>query len=409
MVDLINELVAKKIAPGAVMLIEQKGKTVFMHSAGHASVEAGRSMNADTLVRIFSMTKPMTSLAAMKLVEEGQIKLDDPIANYLPEFAHTKVWDSESVGLATKELARPITVADLLRHTAGFTYQSKHHGPIQRQYFEKGVPASPSIEPTSPEGTESAASSAELAVRIASIPLLNQPGERFTYGNATDVLGRLVEVVYGKSLGAVFEEEIYTPLNMTDTSFQFPVGEEARFSTGYFSQPQLPPSASFLGQHQVEKLGEGKLAPLDPASNSIFAKDQPIEFGGAGLISTAKDYLKFTSAMRAAATGEDTGLIGQDLVALMRTNQLGKEAISASPSFDGLGFGFGFAVRTAPTTTSPTFPQCGFFWGGAASTFFWIDPQGQTSGVMMTQVIGGDVRQYYLALLEALYSDQQPD
>ncbi|MFT5691972.1 MAG: CubicO group peptidase (beta-lactamase class C family) [Oceanicoccus sp.] len=402
--NILTEMVEKNIAPGAVMLIEHKGKLVFSHTVGMADIERARPMTSDALFRIYSMTKPLTSVVAMRMVEQGKLKLDDPISKYIPSFASARVWAGDDAGEETEPLERPILVADLLRHTAGFTYLNPG-SPIGRLYMAKGILGGPGAGTPLKYGVKPVTSLQMLADRIAETPLLNQPGSKFTYGNAVDVLGRVMEIASGQTLGDLIRNEVTVPLGMKDTSFAIPAGTQSRLTNNYAARPQVSNGPKDGSTLNYKELNVGKLGLADDAQNSVF-QNKTIEFGGAGLLSTAQDYLRFTTEIRRAANGHPSELVNANSIQQMRTDQLDAKARANSPELSRVGFGFGFAVRTAPTQEDPVYPKCGISWGGAASTQFWIDPANEVSGVLMTQVFGGNVKSYWMAALKSIYANK---
>jgi CubicO group peptidase (beta-lactamase class C family) len=402
LIKLMNQMVEKKIAPGVVMMVEQRGRPVIAIKTGFADAEAKAPMREDTLFRVYSMTKPLTSVAAMQLIEAGRLSLADPVSKYIPEFRTTRVAATDG---KLEALARPITVRDLMTHTAGMTYASAATDPVHSAYRKLGIPAGPGVDTLPADGSAPVRTTEELARRLALAPVLNQPGSRFTYGNASDVLGRVVEVAGGVRLRDVIAARITGPLGMSDSAFAVKPGDVARLSAAYVSpSQQAGKSEATLQTIDVATLGNGRLMRVDGGNTSIYLRASEIDYGGAGMISSAPDYLRFTQMLRQRGSLEGKRVLQAPSVDAMRLDQLAPEARSGSPMLGGLGFGYGFAVRLAPTADTPVFPRCGYFWGGAASTYFWVDPAGQTSGVMMTQVFGGDVRPYWLAAMRIIYA-----
>lgn len=400
---LADDMIAKHIAPGAVLMVEHRGKTILSHVTGLADKEHKKPMAADALFRIYSMTKPVTSVAIMQLVEQGKISLDDPAHEYLPALQNMDVWVGDTESVDTEPLDRPILIRDLLRHTAGIVYRGGKGNPVRDLYNSKGVPAGPGVDSAPADGSERVTSLPGLVERISKIPLLHQPGAAFTYGNSTDLLGRIVEIVSDKSLSDYFRSEIFQPLKMDDTGFQISSDQVGRMTSAYFSPAQSPEGQPVLGGLDVTNLKPATLSRVDDGQASIYAKTPDIQFGGAGLVSSAADYLRFTRAIRQGGTLDGNRIIGTDSVREMIRDQLPDAARDDASYIDRLGFGYGFAVRTAATSEEPVFPRCAAFWGGAASTYFWIDTASETSGVLMTQVFSGDVRSYWLAMMENLY------
>ncbi len=399
---LLNDMIAKGIAPGAVLMVEHKGRLIFSHAVGHADREDARPMNVDALFRLYSMTKPITSLAALRLASKGKIALDHSVSRYIPEFAGART--------KSRPLTREVTLHDLLTHQAGIVYRTDLENPAAEEYRRRGIPAGPGVD-AAPESSDPPVESLrQLAERIATTPLAEQPGKAFIYGNATDVLGRVIEVATGKSLSAALKELVLDPLGMSETAFTVPDTLAGRLTSAYAAPSQFPATTApgVLSRVPVQKLVPAKPAKIDDDATSIFLKKPKIEFGGAGLVGTAADYLRFTRAVRLQADGAEPRLVPTHWARAMTANQLSESARADAMMLDGLGFGYGLAVRTAPTGQPPIFPRCAYFWGGAASTYFWVDPLSQSSGVLMTQVFGGDVKSYWLAMIERLYARKKP-
>lgn len=400
--EVVRKLVEQGVAPGAVLQIEHGGKTVIDFSYGLADRETKAPMRSDALFRLYSMSKPVTSLAIMQLVAQHRIGIDDPVAKYIPEFANAQVHRAEG---ATDPLLRPITIRDLLRHTAGLTYRDGM-SPVSKLYTARGIPAGPGVNKAPTDGSAPVGDLATLVHRVAGTPLVSQPGAAWTYGNSIDVLGRVLEVVTGKPLSAVLQEQVLRPAGMTETAFQVTPQLAPRLTSAYIALTPKKAEEGVLTSVDINTLRNPMLIVADPAAKSIFLAKPPIEYGGAGLAGTAGDYLRFTRMLRQRGTIDGRRLAPAWAIDQMRSNQIAPEARSDAAMLGGLGFGLGFATRMAPTRQTPAFPQCGYFWGGAASTFFWIDPAGKTSGVLMTQVFGGDASSFWLAIMRELYGAQ---
>jgi CubicO group peptidase (beta-lactamase class C family) len=401
--SLMRQMIEKRIAPGAVLVIEQRGRVVTSIVDGHADAERQEPMAADSLFRIYSMTKPLTAVAALQLVDQGRLRLDDPVGRFIPEMNSLRAWVGSGEVTATEPLKRPLTVRDLLTHSAGFGYQGDQAHPVLRLYGTKGIGAGPGVGGTPTDGSAPATGLAEFTRKLATLPLLHQPGVQFTYGNASDVLGRVVEVAAGQPLAALMNAAIFRPLGMTSTSFGIPAGQEGKLTSAYLAKSHAAPAAGVFDVPDIEDLPTGALSRIDDGRASIFAQKDRIDYGGAGLISTADDYLRFTRMLRERGGADGKRLISEQLAEAMMSNQLEPQARLGAKMLDQASFGFGIGVRTAPTRASPAFPQCSAFWGGAGSTFFWVDRAGETSGVLMTQVFGGDVKSYWLAMMKELY------
>jgi CubicO group peptidase (beta-lactamase class C family) len=352
--------------PGWLAVVSRHGRIVHVGSGGHRDVEAGLPVEADTLWRIFSMTKPITSVAAMILAEEGLLELDDPISQWLPEFASPRVYvKGSALKPLTEPATGPIRVWHLLTHTAGLTYGFHHGHPVDAIYRAAG------FEWGTPPGADLAACSEQWAA----LPLLFQPGAEWNYSIATDVLGRLVEVVSGQSLDEFFQSRIFGPLGMTDTGFS--TSDTDRLAAMY-----LPDAAS---GGIVRNEAFGALGKSRPACLS----------GGGGLVSSAGDYHRFTQMLLNGGALDDVRLLSPRTVSLMASNHLpghvdleayGRPLFAEMP-FDGHGFGLGFSVLEDPVKAR-TFSSAGeFAWGGAASTAFWVDPAEEVTVGFYTQLL----------------------
>jgi CubicO group peptidase (beta-lactamase class C family) len=299
-------------------------------------------------------------------------------------------------------------VRDLLRHTAGIPYRGGANA-VEKMYVKRGIDngGGPVVLPE--DGSEPVTTLSELARRIAGTPLLDQPGQRFRYGNATDVLGRVVEVASGQSLGGFLSERIFQPLGMRDTAFQVPAQAVDRLSAAYYAKSSTPGGDRVLRQADTASLKSTGASLAEDPSKSVFAKPRAIAFGGAGLVSTAADYQRFLQLLRDGGSVDGKRLVSAASIAEMVRNQLPPAALEGSAlAAQGLGFGLGVAVVTNPSLAPAPLPAGSYFWGGAASTYFWVDPSRRLTGVVMTQVFGGDVGPFYLDILRALYGPQQP-
>ena len=346
--------------PCAQLQVMRDGQLVHQSVLGKASLETGAAMTEDTLVRIYSMTKPITSVAFMMLVEEGKVALDDPVHRFIPEWRDLGVYVAGLPGaFQTRRTDSPMRMIDLLRHTSGLTYAGRARGPVADQIRAAQLGNRNETNQT-------------FVDKLSRTPLMFSPGNRWEYGVSTDVLGRLVEVISGKPLGEFLEERIFKPLGMLDTSFHVSDDKAWRFAGCYLMNP------------------EGKLAPVPGRS---FREPAVTPSGGGGLVSTASDYMRFCEAMRRGGVLGDVRLLGPKTVALMRSNHLpgGRDLSDISISmfseaiYQGVGFGLGFAMTTNVAKTQIAGSMGEFWWGGAASTAFWIDPVEDISVVFLTQ------------------------
>jgi CubicO group peptidase (beta-lactamase class C family) len=353
--------------PGWSMALARAGRIVYTAASGLRDVESGLPVERDTLWRIFSMSKPITSVAAMMLWEEGRFELKDPIARFLPEFAEPRVFDGGAMAkVATVPAVEPIRMWHLLTHTSGLTYGFHHHGAVDELYRAAGH------EWGTPPGLDLAACCAQWA----ELPLLFQPGSEWNYGVSTDVLGRVVEVISGQPLDEFLAARVLGPLGMTDTAFSAPEPAHGRLAALYVPHP------------------ETGLATRSPASEQA---QQPPDMlsGGGGLISTAGDYARFTRMLLGGGELDGVRLLGPRTLRLMTSNQLPGRAdleaygrpLFAETTFDGVGFGLGFSVVEDPVAARYTSSRGEFGWGGAASTAFWVDPEERMEVLFFTQLL----------------------
>lgn len=351
--------------PGTLLRVLHKGEAVYQCVAGQADVAKGRALADDTIFRIYSMTKPITSIALMMLVEEGKLQIDDPVHRYIPGWKDLRVYEGGTLkmGWRTRAPARPMLVIDLLRHTAGLTYGFQLNTNVDAAYRRLGIGE---IE----KGDMTLERMIEL---LGTLPLEFSPGEAWNYSVATDVVGWLVQVISGQPFEDFLAQRIFRPLGMVDTGFHVRDGQAHRLATCYQPNPR------------------GGISVQDQAETSSFLKPPSFVSGGGGLVSTAADYLKFAEALR---TGRPR-LVGRKTLELMTANhlpgdktlpQVSRSAFSEA-AYDGVGFGLGFATTTASHKTMVASSNGDYFWGGAASTFFWVDPAEELTVLFLTQLI----------------------
>ena len=348
--------------PGVSMLIARGGKVGYRRDLGALRAD-GPPLPGDTIFRIYSMTKPIVSVALMMLVEEGRLFISDPLAKFVPEFANAKVGVEKDGKLELVAAERPITVQDLLRHTSGLTYAFTGVSAVQRLYAKARLGA--------PDLTN-----AQLVAALAKLPLIDQPGTSWDYGHSTDVVGRIIEIVSGQSLGAFLQERILTPLGMSDTAFFVPPDKQDRVAKPFAKDPDT---------------GE-----------TVTLTETNFESGGGGLWSTMDDYERFAQMLYLGGALGNTRLLGRKTLEFMTADHLGPH-VRIGTAFllaPGYGFGLGFAVRRevglAPTPGTPG----EFFWGGIAGTAFWIAPKEELIAMMMIQAPGQ--RDYYRQLFRIL-------
>lgn len=370
---------------GWQIVVTRRGETVHASTHGMRDREAGLPVEPDTLWRIYSMTKPLTSVAAMQLWEQGRFELNDEVSRYIPAFADVRVYDRGSSQLPwTVPAAEPVRIWHLLTHTAGLTYGFMHTHVADAVYRARGY------EWGVPPGTDLATA----CDAWAGMPLLFQPGSRWGYSVATDVLGRLVEVLSGQPLDAYFAEHVTGPLGMVDTCFWVEPERADRLAALYSPSP-----------------ADGTAVRLDAFGAAALTAPTFLS-GGGGLVSTAADYSRFTQLLLGGGEAGGTRLLGSRTMAFMVQNHLpgGLDlgALStggfAETTFDGVGFGLGFATvldpRPAKTLASPG----EFFWGGAASTAFWVDPAEEITALLMTQLLPSSTHPLRPQLRQLVYS-----
>ncbi|MCB0140300.1 MAG: beta-lactamase family protein [Caldilineaceae bacterium] len=344
---------------GIISLVARRGHLIHFEKVGMAHIDANQPMQDDTIFRIYSMTKPITSVAVLMLMEEGSIRLSDPVANYLPEFKDVRVLDPSGIdGARLVEPRRPMTIRHLLTHTAGLSYGFDENFYIDRLYGKHVW----QVLEEEPDTTL-----AQWIGEIANLPLAYHPGEHFRYSVATDVLGYLVQVVSGQPFAQFLQQRIFDPLGMEDTFFTVPTDKLDRFAANY-------------GHDE-----NGSLTVIDEPRESQFAKSTVRPSGGGGLLSTTGDYLRFAQMLLNQGALDGERLLGRKSVELMRANHLPDGVFVDNDPSTGLGFGLGVSVQLALGKLQTLGSQGNYGWGGAANTNFWIDPQEELLGILMLQ------------------------
>ncbi len=333
----VEEILAQKKVAGVQVLVQHKGETVYNQAFGYRDIESKSSLQTDSLYRFYSMTKPITSVAVMMLVEEGKIDLQAPVSKYLPELKGLMIHKAKRKGTQT------VTVHQLLTHTSGMTYGFFGNTPVDKMYRR--------VQPLY------SSSNSEMMTKLAPLPLLHEPGTQWHYSIATDVLGALVERVSGQSLGAFFQERIFTPLEMVDTTFQLRPDQVDRFTTSYTK----------------------RLKVVDSYNQSTFALPNRMESGGGGLLSTGEDYLHFCQMLLNLGEWSGKRLLKAETVVQMTQNQLPEGVLA----YGWFGFGDGFQVQLQDWGSKGHVGEYG--WGGAASTHFWISPTDDLIVIALSQ------------------------
>ncbi len=380
----LSDEIAQGKLPGAVVAVARRGKLVYLEAFGSLDKQTGKPMSKDAIFRVYSMTKPWTSVAAMMLVEEGRLQLTDPVSKYLPALKglQVSVGKADAAGQMSWSLVpaeREPTIQDLLRHTSGIAYDFvTRNAPVKEAYLAAGLAALGN-------DIRDKVTAAEMVERLGKAPLAYQPGTTWEYSLSTDVLGRVVEAVSGKRLSAFLEERLFQPLQMTDSGFSTPREKAARLAQPF----------------PVDPVTKQPVSLFDPTT--VPAND----LGGAGGMSTALDYLRFGQMMLDGGRAGRTRYLSRSTVALMTSDhQAGRPSSPVDPGgllmgVPGYTFGLGFMVRQGPGVAGVPGSQGEFMWGGAAGTFFWVDPQEKLTAVFMSQGPFA-TRGYYRRLVKQL-------
>jgi CubicO group peptidase (beta-lactamase class C family) len=356
-----NEIDSSKI-PGAIMMIQRNGKTVYFNSFGVRDPATKATMTPDTIFRIYSMSKPITTVAAMMLVEEGKLQLDDPLSKYIPVFADVKVGvehkgEDGAMALDLVPVKRPITIQDLMRHTSGLTYGFFGEGLVKKAYVDAHL-------------SEGDVDNAEFVQRLAKLPLVYQPGTTWDYSQSVDVLGRVIEVISGKSLYQFEKERLLDPLGMKDTGFYVTDPEKKALVAEPFPNDRKIGNGAEMGDPRVP---------------------QKLESGGGGMVSTIGDYARFAAMILNGGVLDGKRYLSPKTIAYMGANHIGPgSGVVPGPYYlpgPGFGFGLGFAVRT-DVGVSPYEGSVGEMnWSGAGGTTFWVDPRENMFVVFMAQTV----------------------
>jgi CubicO group peptidase (beta-lactamase class C family) len=370
LIKVLQSEVDKGRLPGAVALIARRGRVLLHEALGHQDPATGKSMALDSIFRIYSMTKPVVSVATMVLMERGQLLLSDPIAKYLPEFSDVRITaqvDGHTVSQRPK--AAP-TVQDLLRHTSGLTYEILGSEPIQRQYAQARLASRDR-------------SNSEFSQTLAQIPLMFEPASVWEYSRSTDLLGALLEVVAGQKLGMFLQEQIFAPLGMNDTAFHVAPDQHQRIAEPFSSDPDGGLAMKLIDVREPARM----------------------EAGGAGLTSTSSDYARFLQCLLNGGELDGHRILAPSTVRYMTADHLGNIPVNRSGRSGellppGHGFGLGFAVRTDDGVAAVAGAKGLYFWGGIAGTTFFVDPSNEFFALMMIQA--PNQRDYYRPLFRNL-------
>jgi CubicO group peptidase (beta-lactamase class C family) len=375
-----NYIVPGKI-PGCQVLVARHGQSAYFRSLGLMDRERQKPMADDTIFRIYSMSKPITSVALMTLYEQGHFQLNDPVHRFIPEWRDQKVWVSGDVdAMELKAPAAPMTMRHVLSHTAGLTYGATNH-PVDKAYRRHGV------------NRDRSETLHTFIEKLALAPLRYQPGQSWMYSFATDVCGYLVEAISGKPFDQYLQETIFDPLGMRDTSFSVRPEKLPRFAANYQRQP------------------DKSLKLIDDPERSTYLSNPSFLSGGGGLTSTTADYLRFCEMLRRGGELDGARILGPRTIDLMTRNHLaaGKDltqmAIGAfsETAYEGVGFGLGFAM-TLDEVDAGSLGEGDYYWGGAASTIFWVDPLEDLVAIFMTQLMPSATFNFRGQLKNIIYS-----
>lgn len=354
---------------GVSILVAREGKVAQLTHQGNTAFEGGKPLSDETIFRIYSMSKPITSVAVMMLVERGLVMLQDEVTKYFPQFKDLRVFaEGSASNYTTREPDRMMTVHDLMTHQSGLTYDFMLTHPVDALYRKNRVNGARSEKQDL----------AELIDKLAEMPLVFSPGTAWNYSVSTDVLGRLIEVVSGQSLDVFLEENIFKPLGMNDTSFTIPDDKLHRLAHNYARDPL-----------------SGKISLADSPEKTIYRPGRRFLSGGGGLLSTMSDYYKFCDVMRRHGSTETARILSRKTVEYMTSNHLpNHETLTdramgsfSEVAYGGTGFGLGFSVVTEPAYTATVSSRGTFSWGGLASTAFWVDPAEDMTVILMTQLM----------------------
>ncbi len=385
----MNQAVADGTMVGGMAMIARNGRLAYTETWGMKDREAGEPMTEDAIFRIYSMSKPITAVALMMLYEEGRFFLNDPVAKYIPELANLQVarstadgagtgivsdgTQSRAVGEGDQDLTgqtrkpdRQPTIRDLLTHTAGFTYGVFGNTEVDQQYRAAGILTdNPDLE--------------DFVSKLGQIPLQYDPGTRWHYSVSVDIQGRLVEVLSGMRFGEFLQSRLFGPLDMHDTSFVVPAAKMDRLAQLY------TPEGTAEGADGFRSMGRGPLVVAPDSVSEGFMEGATFESGGGGLVSTARDYLRFSQMMLNGGELDGVRILSPKTVELITTNHLGDIQMGFGRS--GVGFGLGFAVALDQGDIGEIGSAGEYNWGGAAGTRFWIDPEENLIGIFMVQSI----------------------
>lgn len=362
--------------PGFSFLVARRGKVAYQSTLGYRKVAEGLPMTEDTIVRIYSMSKPITSMAMLSLYEEGRFRLDDPVSRFIPSWADLRVWgDGNASNYTTRFPKREMTVHDLLTHTSGLTYSWMARHPVDSLYRRRKLDSGHALD--------------HYVEILSDIPLLFSPGTQWSYSVATDVLGRLIEIISGQPFDSFLQQRFFEPLGMSDTAFWVDDDKADRMAANY-AVPSLSP-------FPLPEGAEGEhMALIDNGEGGSAFRSRPTFLsGGGGLVSTASDYLRFCQMLLNGGELGGVRVLGRKTIEYATINHLPGgndlatmgQSVFSETRYDGVGFGLGFSVNVDPAATQVISSPGEFAWGGAASTLFWIDPAEELIAIGLTQLM----------------------
>ena len=381
--------------PGTQLAVYRRGKLVHNSVQGLADIERKVAVKDDTIFRIYSMTKPITSIAFMMLVEEGRVALDEPVHKYIPEWKNLGVFQAGFwPAFLTRPPSQPMRIIDLMRHTSGLTYGFQQRGNVDAAYRELKIGE-----------VEKAGTLQSMIADLAKIPLEFSPGEAWNYSVSTDVIGYLIGLISGKPFEAFLQERIFDPLQMKDTGFFVPPDKARRLAACYSASPH-----GAMTFHAADR--KGGLTLQDDPATSPFLSPPSLISGGGGLCSTSADYLTFCRALLNGGEFDGVRLVGPKTLQLMTANHLPggrtlpelSRSLFSEASYHGIGFGLGFSVTLDPAQTLIPGSAGEYAWGGAATTSFWIDPAEELATIFMTQVLPSTATAIRRELRTMIYS-----
>lgn len=393
---------ARKI-PGAITLVARKNKLAHFECAGKMVVEENKLMQAETIFRLYSMTKPITSVAMMMLYEQGHFTLDTPVSDFIPEFKNLEVFATGTRDdYKTTKPTREMNIRDLLSHTSGLTYDFMHTSPVDAMYRAADI-----------QGSHADGTLQELVTKLSKMPLLFSPGTRWNYSLSTEVIAYLVQLISGMRFDEFVKMNIAEPLEMSDTDFYVPKEKQDRFAANYTHIDLIPEDQKKqFSQYMTTKTAidkTQKLILIDNPKSGRFSSPRTFYSGGGGLVGTVLDYLNFTQMLLNKGRFNDKQLLQPKTVELMTINHLPTDlAHFANPGFSetslaGIGFGLGFAIMLDPAKAGIPGNPGEYNWGGGANTMFFIDPKEELIAILMTQLLPSTAYPIRKEFREAVY------